>query len=150
MKLLNSIAQHYRNSFSSLLQRAFHFPTNQDIGYPNIQPGHHRFTSSRITSRNCAVGIHSESYIWPSAMSWFPPCLLRTLASTSSSLTPPARLSGCPRSPSRRSQSSTTASRMLLTLTFVNPSTVSPIPSAKYCFPLYESCAIVAFRCHVG
>jgi hypothetical protein len=42
-----------------------------------------------------------------------------------------------------------TASRTLLTQTFINP-TVSPIPSAKYTFPLYESCAIVAFRCCVG
>ena len=43
-----------------------------------------------------------------------------------------------------------TASRTLLTQTFINPSTLSPIPSAKYTFPLYESCAIVAFRCYVG
>jgi Vault protein inter-alpha-trypsin domain len=43
-----------------------------------------------------------------------------------------------------------TASRTLLTQTFINPSIVSPIPSAKYAFPLYESCAIVAFRCYVG
>jgi hypothetical protein len=43
-----------------------------------------------------------------------------------------------------------TASRTLLTQTFVNPSTVSPIASAKYTFPLYESCAIVSFRCHIG
>jgi len=43
-----------------------------------------------------------------------------------------------------------TASRTLLTQTFINPSTVNPIPSAKYTFPLYESCAIVAFRCYVG
>ena len=43
-----------------------------------------------------------------------------------------------------------TASRTLLTQTFLNPSSLSPIPSAKYTFPLYESCAIVAFRCYVG
>jgi Vault protein inter-alpha-trypsin domain len=43
-----------------------------------------------------------------------------------------------------------TASRTLLTQTFINPSAVSPIPSAKYTFPLYESCAIVAFQCYVG
>ena len=43
-----------------------------------------------------------------------------------------------------------TASRTLLTQTFINPSNVSKIPSAKYTFPLYESCAIVAFRCYVG
>jgi len=43
-----------------------------------------------------------------------------------------------------------TASRTRLSQTFVNPSSVSPIPSAKYTFPLYESCAIVAFRCYVG
>jgi len=43
-----------------------------------------------------------------------------------------------------------TASRTLLTQTFVNPSTVSPIASAKYTFPLYESCAVVSFRCHIG
>jgi hypothetical protein len=43
-----------------------------------------------------------------------------------------------------------TASHTLLTQTFSNPSTISTIPSAQYTFPLYESCAIVAFRCHVG
>jgi hypothetical protein len=43
-----------------------------------------------------------------------------------------------------------TASRTLLTQTFVNPSTVSPISSAKYTFPLFESSAIVSFRCHIG
>lgn len=43
-----------------------------------------------------------------------------------------------------------TASRTLLTQTFVNPSTTSPIVSAKYTFPLYESCAVVSFRCHIG
>jgi len=43
-----------------------------------------------------------------------------------------------------------TASRTLLTQTFVNPSTVSSIPTAQYTFPLYESCAIVAFRCYVS
>ena len=43
-----------------------------------------------------------------------------------------------------------TASHTLLTQTFINPSPVSPIPSAQYTFPLYESCAIVAFRCYVG
>ena len=43
-----------------------------------------------------------------------------------------------------------TASRTLLSQTFVNPSRVSPITSAKYTFPLYESCAIVSFRCNVG
>jgi hypothetical protein len=37
----------------------------------------------------------------------------------------------------------------MLTQTFINPST-SSIPGAKYSFPLYESCAIVAFRCSVG
>src|ERR1700729_2198374 len=43
-----------------------------------------------------------------------------------------------------------TASRTSLSQTFVNPSRVSPITSAKYTFPLYESCAIVSFRCNVG
>jgi len=43
-----------------------------------------------------------------------------------------------------------TTSCTLLTQTFVNPSTTSPIPSAKYTFPLYESCAIVAFRCYIA
>jgi hypothetical protein len=43
-----------------------------------------------------------------------------------------------------------TASRTRLSQTFVNPSNVSPITSAKYTFPLYESCAIVSFRCYVG
>jgi len=43
-----------------------------------------------------------------------------------------------------------TASRTLLTQTFVNPSTVSPIANSKYTFPLYESCAVVSFRCHIG
>jgi hypothetical protein len=43
-----------------------------------------------------------------------------------------------------------TASRTLLSQTFVNPSTVSQIQSAKYTFPLYESSAIVSFRCYVG
>lgn len=43
-----------------------------------------------------------------------------------------------------------TASRTLLSQTFVNPSAVSQIQSAKYTFPLYESSAIVSFRCHVG
>jgi hypothetical protein len=43
-----------------------------------------------------------------------------------------------------------TASRTLLTQTFINPSTVSPIPSAKYIFPLFESCAVVSFRSRIG
>jgi hypothetical protein len=42
------------------------------------------------------------------------------------------------------------ASRTALSQTFVNPSNVSPIPSATYTFPLYESCAVVSFRCFVG
>lgn len=42
------------------------------------------------------------------------------------------------------------ASRTALTQTFVNPSNVSPIAGATYTFPLYESCAIVSFRCRVG
>ena len=33
---------------------------------------------------------------------------------------------------------------------FINPSNESPITSAKYTFPLYESCAVVSFRCYVG
>ena len=43
-----------------------------------------------------------------------------------------------------------TAARTSLTQTFLNPSSVSPIPSAKYTFPLYQSCAVVAFRCTIG
>jgi len=43
-----------------------------------------------------------------------------------------------------------TASRTTLSQTFVNPSNVAPITGAKYTFPMYESCAIVAFRCYVG
>lgn len=43
-----------------------------------------------------------------------------------------------------------TASRTLLCQTFVNPSNVTPIASAKYTFPLYESSAIVSFRCYIG
>jgi hypothetical protein len=43
-----------------------------------------------------------------------------------------------------------TAARTWLSQTFVNPSSVSPIAGAKYNFPLYESCAIVSFRCTVG
>lgn len=43
-----------------------------------------------------------------------------------------------------------TASRTLLSQTFVNLSAVNHITSAKYTFPLYESCAIVSFRCHIG
>jgi len=38
----------------------------------------------------------------------------------------------------------------LLARTFINSSTTSPIPTARYTFPLYESCAIVAFPCYVG
>jgi hypothetical protein len=43
-----------------------------------------------------------------------------------------------------------TASRTSLTQTFVNPSRTSSIAQAKYNFPLYESCAIVSFRCRIG
>jgi hypothetical protein len=43
-----------------------------------------------------------------------------------------------------------TAASTILTQTFVNPSTDSAIAKAKYTFPLYESCAVVSFRCHVG
>ena len=43
-----------------------------------------------------------------------------------------------------------TASRTQLFQTFVNPSSVTTIPNAKYTFPLYESCAIVSFRCSIG
>jgi hypothetical protein len=43
-----------------------------------------------------------------------------------------------------------TASRTRLTQTFVNPSSTSPIAKAKYTFPLYESCAVTSFRCHIG
>jgi hypothetical protein len=43
-----------------------------------------------------------------------------------------------------------TAASTILTQTFVNPSTSSAITKAKYTFPLYESCAVVSFRCHVG
>ena len=42
-----------------------------------------------------------------------------------------------------------TSSRTTLTQTFVNPSKTDAIEQAKYNFPLYESCAIVAFRCYV-
>ena len=42
-----------------------------------------------------------------------------------------------------------TASRVTLVQTFVNPSS-DAIPTAAYKFPLYESCAVVAFRCTVG
>ena len=41
------------------------------------------------------------------------------------------------------------ASRVTLVQTFVNPSS-DAIPTATYKFPLYESCAVVAFRCTVG
>jgi hypothetical protein len=43
-----------------------------------------------------------------------------------------------------------TASRTELSQSFINPSDDSPITSAKYIFPLYESCAVVSFRCQVG
>jgi hypothetical protein len=43
-----------------------------------------------------------------------------------------------------------TAACTILSQIFVNPSQDAPIANAKYTFPLYESCAIVAFRCHVG
>lgn len=43
-----------------------------------------------------------------------------------------------------------TASRTFLSQTFVNPSSTLPIKSAKYTFPLYESCSIVSFRCFIG
>ena len=43
-----------------------------------------------------------------------------------------------------------TSSRTTLTQTFVNPSKSNAIEKAKYNFPLYESCAVVAFRCFVG
>jgi hypothetical protein len=43
-----------------------------------------------------------------------------------------------------------TASRTELSQSFINPSNVSPIASAKYIFPLYESCAIISFRCQIG
>jgi hypothetical protein len=43
-----------------------------------------------------------------------------------------------------------TASRTLLSQTFLNPSGLSPIADAKYTFPLYESCAVVSFRCSIG
>jgi hypothetical protein len=43
------------------------------------------------------------------------------------------------------------ASRMQLTQTFINPpNQTSPIAQAKYNSPLYESCAIVSFRCRIG
>jgi hypothetical protein len=43
-----------------------------------------------------------------------------------------------------------TSSRTILTQTFVNPSKSNAITKASYNFPLYESCAVVAFRCFVG
>jgi hypothetical protein len=43
-----------------------------------------------------------------------------------------------------------TASRTTLSQTFVNPSNATPIADAKYTFPLYESCAVVSFKCQVG
>jgi hypothetical protein len=43
-----------------------------------------------------------------------------------------------------------TASRTSLSQTFVNSSNVTPIADAKYTFPLYESCAVVSFKCQVG
>src|ERR1700733_7515907 len=43
-----------------------------------------------------------------------------------------------------------TSSSAVLTQTFVNPSKTDPIEKAKYTFPLYESCAVVAFQCLVG
>ena len=42
-----------------------------------------------------------------------------------------------------------TSSRTVLIQTFVNPSKSDAIEQAKYNFPLYESCAVVAFRCYV-
>jgi Vault protein inter-alpha-trypsin domain len=42
-----------------------------------------------------------------------------------------------------------TSSRTTLTQLFVNPSKKEEIEQAKYNFPLYESCAVVAFRCFV-
>src|ERR1700721_730584 len=43
-----------------------------------------------------------------------------------------------------------TSSSSVLTQTFVNPSKTDAIEKAKYTFPLYESCAVVAFQCLVG
>ena len=43
-----------------------------------------------------------------------------------------------------------TSASTILTQTFVNPSKTDAIKKAKYTFPLYESCAVVAFRCLVG
>jgi hypothetical protein len=41
-----------------------------------------------------------------------------------------------------------TASRTVLSQIFINPSQEAPIANAKYIFPLYESCAVVSFRCY--
>jgi len=43
-----------------------------------------------------------------------------------------------------------TASSTTLTQTFINPSQTTAIVKAKYTFPLYESCAVVSFRCYIG
>ena len=43
-----------------------------------------------------------------------------------------------------------TASSTTLTQTFINPSQTAAIAKAKYTFPLYESCAVVSFRCYIG
>jgi hypothetical protein len=43
-----------------------------------------------------------------------------------------------------------TAARTELSQSFVNPSDISPITSANYLFPLYESCAVVSFCCQIG
>jgi hypothetical protein len=43
-----------------------------------------------------------------------------------------------------------TSSRTVLTQIFINPSKTNAIENAKYNFPLYESCAVVAFRCFFG
>jgi hypothetical protein len=43
-----------------------------------------------------------------------------------------------------------TSTSTILTQTFVNPSKRDAIEKAKYNFPLYESCAVVSFRCFVG
>jgi hypothetical protein len=42
-----------------------------------------------------------------------------------------------------------TASHTTLSQTFVNPPQASSLTSATYTFPLYESCAVVSFRCFV-
>ncbi|CAA9962608.1 VIT multi-domain protein [Pyrenophora teres f. maculata] len=43
-----------------------------------------------------------------------------------------------------------TASRTVLTQTFVNPSTEKGIRECRYMFPLYDGVSVVGFVCHVG